>query len=155
MELLGLRRARSRDVATGVVLGASLGLTSLVFYLDATRTAVGAGATTGVLFGSVFTIDPSIMPTMALLSVAAIAVVVLLFRPLLLAAVDADMASARGVPVRAAGLAYLCALAVAVSMASITTGAILSTALLLGPAATALRITRRPATALSLRRRSG
>jgi zinc/manganese transport system permease protein len=37
-----------------------------------------------------------------------------------------------------------------VALAAITIGTILSTALLVGPAATALRLTRRPATAIAL-----
>ena len=53
------------------------------------------------------------------------------------------MAAARGVPVRTVGVGFLLVLAVAVSMSSVVVGAILSTALLIGPAATALRLTRR------------
>ena len=45
---------------------------------------------------------------------------------------------------RLVGIGYLTALALAVSLAAVTIGAILSTALLIGPAATALRITNRP-----------
>ena len=45
---------------------------------------------------------------------------------------------------------YLLALAVAVSLSALTIGAILSTALLVGPAATALRLTPRPGTAVIL-----
>ena len=54
-----------------------------------------------------------------------------------------DLATAQGVPVRLVGIGYLIALAVAVSLSAVTIGAILSTALLIGPAATALRITNR------------
>ena len=53
------------------------------------------------------------------------------------------MAAARGVPVRLVGLLYMLALALAVGLSSVAVGAILSTALLIGPAATALRLTRR------------
>ena len=45
--------------------------------------------------------------------------------------------------VRLVGIGYLAALALAVSLSAVTIGAILSTALLIGPAATALRITNR------------
>ena len=58
------------------------------------------------------------------------------------------MASARGIPVRLVGALYLLALALAAALAAITIGTILSTALLVGPAASALRLTRRPLTAL-------
>jgi zinc/manganese transport system permease protein len=57
--------------------------------------------------------------------------------------IDHDLARARGVPVRVAGVVFLVALALAVELSSLTIGAILSTALLIGPAATALLLTRR------------
>ncbi|HUJ05926.1 MAG TPA: metal ABC transporter permease [Streptosporangiaceae bacterium] len=63
-------------------------------------------------------------------------------RPLLLATVSTDIAAARGVPVRLVGLTYMLALAVSVGLSSLATGAILSTALLIGPSATALRLAR-------------
>ncbi len=60
------------------------------------------------------------------------------------------MAAARGIRVRLIGAAYLLALALAVALAAMTIGTILSTALLVGPAATALRLTRRPGVAVAL-----
>ena len=38
MELIGIRRPRGRDVATGIVLGAALGLAALFLYFDTTST---------------------------------------------------------------------------------------------------------------------
>ena len=67
----------------------------------------------------------------------------LVHRPLLLSSVSIDMAAARGVPVRVVGLLYMLALALAVGLSSLAIGAILSTALLIGPAAIALRLTKR------------
>ena len=72
----------------------------------------------------------------------------MLYRQLLLSSVSTDLAFARGVPVRLAGVLYLLALALAVSLSALTIGAILSTALLVGPAATALRLTSRPGLAM-------
>jgi zinc/manganese transport system permease protein len=69
-------------------------------------------------------------------------------RPLLLDTVSPEIAAARGVPVRLVGLIYMLALAVSVGLSSLAIGAILSTALLIGPAATALRLTTRLARAL-------
>jgi zinc/manganese transport system permease protein len=67
---------------------------------------------------------------------------------LLLSSLNADMASSRGVPVRLVGVCYLAATSLAVALAAITIGAVLSTALLIGPAATALRLTTRPGRAM-------
>ena len=148
MELIGIQRPRGRDLATGVVLGAALGLAALLLYLVATLHNI-TGATQTILFGSVFTVASSTIPLVAALGAVALASVALMYRPLLLSSVSAEMAAARGIRVRAIGIAYLLALAVAVALAAITIGTILSTALLVGPAATALRLTRRPVTAIA------
>jgi zinc/manganese transport system permease protein len=149
MELIGVQRPRGRDLATGVVLGAFLGVGALLLYLDSTlRNTTGVAST--VLFGSIFTVSSSQIPAILALSVAALAIVALLYRPLLLSSTSAEMAFARGIPVRLVGAAYLLAMALAVALAAITIGTILSTALLVGPAATALRLTRRPAAAIAL-----
>jgi zinc/manganese transport system permease protein len=147
MELIGIQRPRGRDLATGIVLGAALGLAALLLYLESTyRNTTGAAVT--ILFGSVFAIAASTIPVVALLGVAALAIVAALYRPLLLSSVSAEMAAARGIPVRVVGALYLLALALAVALAAMTIGTILSTALLIGPAATALRLTRRPGLAI-------
>ena len=140
MEIIGIRRPRGRDVATGVVLGAGLGLAALFLYWDTTFTNT-TGATISVLFGSMFVISGSTVPVIVAFSLLALAVVMLLYRPLLLSSVSTDIATVRGVPVRITGVLYLLAMAVAVSLAALTIGAILSTALLVGPAATAMRLT--------------
>ncbi len=149
MELIGIQRPRGRDLATGIVLGACLGLAALFLYLDTTYQST-TGATLTILFGSLFAVDSGTIPAIIALSVVALVVVVIIQRPLLLSSVNADMAAARGIPVRLIGGLYLLALAVAVALSALTIGAILGTALLIGPAATALRLTRRPAAAMAL-----
>ncbi len=143
MDLIGVQRVRGRDLATGIVRGAGLGLAALFLYWDTTRTST-TGAPITILFGSMFTIDSSLVWVIALFSVAAAGIIAVLYRPLLLSTVSADLAYVRGIPVRLVGTAALAALALAVSLSAITIGAILSTALLVGPAATALRLTSRP-----------
>jgi zinc/manganese transport system permease protein len=149
MELIGIRRPRGRDLATGIVLGASLGLAALFLYLDTTHSNT-TGATVNVLFGSIFTISASTVPVIAVLGGATVLVMTMLYRPLLLSSVSYELAAARGVPVRLVGIGYLAALAVAVSLSAVTIGAILSTALLIGPAAAALRLTKRTGLAIGL-----
>ncbi len=143
MDMIGIRRPRGRDLATGIVRGAGLGLAALFLYWDATSTnATGVAIT--ILFGSMFTIDPAVVPLIVVVAVAALAIIGILYRPLLLSSVSSDLAAARGVPVRLVGLLGLAAIALAVSLAAVTIGTILSTALLVGPAATALRLISRP-----------
>jgi len=147
MEVIGVQRARGRDLATGIVLGAGIGLAALFLYLYTSEHST-TGATVTILFGSVFAISGATIPLILLLSAVVLAIALTLYRPLLLSSVSAEMASARGIPVRLVGAFHLVALALAAALAAITIGTILSTALLVGPAASALRLTRRPVTAL-------
>jgi zinc/manganese transport system permease protein len=147
MELVGIQRQRGRDLATGIVLGAGLGLAALFLYLDTTvHNTTGAAVT--ILFGSIFSIDPSTVPVVVVLAVIVLVVLVVAARPLLLASTSPELAAARGVPVRLVGFGYLLALALSVALCALTIGSILSTALLVGPAAAALRLSRRPGAAV-------
>ncbi len=147
LEVIGVQRRRGRDVATGVVLGAALGLAALFLYLGSQHSST-TGASFTVLFGSIFVIQPSTIPALIASGVIALIVIVALSRVLLLSSLSPDVAAARGVPVRAVGVAYLVALAISVSLSSVAIGAVLSTALLIGPAATALRIAKGPVRAM-------
>jgi zinc/manganese transport system permease protein len=143
MELVGVQRRRGRDVATGVVLGASLGLAALFLYLDTQRTST-TGASFTILFGSMFVIDSSTIPALIVSAVVALVVIGVLARMLLLSSLSADLAAAKGVNVRMLGVAYLAALAISVSLSAVVIGAVLSTALLIGPSAAALRLAKSP-----------
>ena len=148
MEGIGVQRRRGRDVATGVVLGAALGAAALFLYLDTQQTST-TGASFTVLFGSIFVISPDTVPAIIASGIVALVTVAVLARVLLLTSLSADLARARGVRVKIVGIAYLAALAISVSLAAVAIGAVLSTALLIGPAATALRVTRSPVRAMA------
>ena len=149
MELIGIQRARGRDLATGIVLGASLGLAALFLYFDTTvHNTTGAAVT--ILFGSLFAVSTSTIPLVLTLAAVVLGVLSVIHRPLLLSTINPDLAAARGIPVRIVGASYLLALAVSVALCAITIGSLLSTALLIGPAAAALRVTRRPGVAAVL-----
>jgi zinc/manganese transport system permease protein len=143
MDMIGVRNPRGRDLATGIVRGAGLGLAALFLYWDTLHTST-TGASITILFGSMFTIGTGAIPLVAAFGLPALVIIGLLFRPLLLSSVSADLAAVRGVRIRLTGLACLVAIALAVSLAAMTVGAILSTALLVGPAAIALRLTSTP-----------
>ena len=120
-----------------------LGLAALFLYLG-TQYSATTGASFTILFGSIFVITPSTVPALIVSALLALATVLALARVLLLSSLSPDLAAARGVPVRAVGAAFLMALAVSVALAAVVIGAVLSTALLIGPAATALRVTKGP-----------
>jgi len=149
MEVFGVKRARERDLVTGIVLGAGLGLTALFLYFDVTLRST-TGAAISVMFGSMFAIPASIIPAAGITGAGALVLLGFIYRPLLLSSLDPGLAAVRGVRVRLVGLLYLLVLSLAVTLSAMTIGAILSTALLIGPAAAALRLARRPGLAILL-----
>ena len=148
MEAIGVQRRRGRDVATGVVLGGALGVAALFLYLGTLKSGT-TGASFTILFGSIFVVRPDTLPAVLASGVVALFATAALARVLLLSALSPDLARSRGVNVRLVGIAYLIALAIDVSLSAIAIGAVLSTALLIGPAATALRMTKSPAKAMA------
>jgi zinc/manganese transport system permease protein len=103
-----------------------------------------------LLFGSFLGITTAQVQTLVVLAIAALAGLALTGRPLLFASIDPDVAGARGVPVRALAAGYLVLLGVAAAATSQITGSLLVFALLVLPAATAQRITPRPALGVAL-----
>jgi zinc/manganese transport system permease protein len=122
-------------------------MAALFLYWD-TTVSTTTGASTTILFGSMFELDSSTVPVLVAFAVVALLTVVILYRVLLLSSLNSQIAATRGVPVRTVGVAFLIALAVSVSLSAVVIGAVLSTALLIGPAATALRVTRGPVAAM-------
>ncbi len=94
MDAIGVQRVRSRDLATGIVLGAATGLAALFLYLDTTQSAT-TGATQQILFGSIFTDRPIDGSRVVVLSAATLGLIALIYRPLLLSSVSAELAAAR------------------------------------------------------------
>jgi zinc/manganese transport system permease protein len=149
IELMRADRASERDLATGIVTGAGLGVAALFLYLDMTTSST-TGAAVTVMFGSIFAIPASLVLPAVLVGAGALVAVGVLYRPLLLSSLDSDLAAVRGVPVRLIGLLFLIMVALAVALSAITVGAILSTGLLIGPAAIALHLAKRPGLAILL-----
>src|SRR5215472_6696062 len=106
MDMIGVRRLRGRDLATGIVLGTAIGLSALFLHLTTTRSAT-TGAVQQVLFGSIYATPPGTIPIVVALSVVALGALAVVSRPLLLATVSPDIAAARGVAVRMVGLLYM------------------------------------------------
>lgn len=103
-----------------------------------------------LLFGSFLGITDAQVTTLGAVCVAALAVLAVVGRPLLFASTDADVAEARGVPVRWLSVVFLLLLGLTVAAVSQITGTLLVFALLVMPAAAAQALTARPATSLVL-----
>jgi zinc/manganese transport system permease protein len=147
LESLGVRRVREQDIATGIVLGAGLGLAALLLYFDITTTST-TGAAVTVMFGSMFALPSNLKWPAVSVALVTLAAMTLLYRPLLLSVVDPELATARGVSNRWVGILHLLALSAAVALAALSVGSVLASALLIGPAGTALRISRKPGVAI-------
>ncbi len=139
-------RARERDVATGVILALALGVGALFLYIN-TR-FVSQPFT--LLFGSIFEIDPNITRVMIVIGGACLLLLALLARPLFFCSVSPQVAEARGVPVRLVSALFLLCMAVAVAEAAQVVGVLLSTALLIGPPATASYLVSRPGAGIAV-----
>ena len=133
-------RARERDLATGLVLALALGIGALFLHLQ-TRVANAQGS---LLFGSVFDTDAALLRVVVIVGALALAALLAIYRPLLFASIAPEAATTAGVAVRTLGYAFLLLMAVAVAETAQVVGVLISTALLVGPAATAMTLVRDP-----------
>lgn len=137
--LLG-RRFSERDTAIGVIMAFALGLGLLFLSLYSGF----AERVYSILFGQIVGISQTDVLITALSSLVTLAAILLLFRPLLFSSFDPEVAEARGVPVRLLSIIFLILLAITVSLSVQVVGALLVFTLLVGPAATAVRLARNP-----------
>lgn len=133
-------RARDRNSIIGVLMPFGLGLGILFLALYPGR----SGNKFGLLTGQIISVD---LPQLGLLiGISALVLVSLLviWRPLTFDSLDAEVASARGVPGRALSIVFMILLGLAVAVSIQVIGALLVLALLVTPAAAALRVSASP-----------
>ncbi|MDT7738572.1 MAG: zinc/manganese transport system permease protein, partial [Mycobacterium sp.] len=138
------KRVDDRDVATGTVLAMAIGL-GLLFSSLATK---NASTMTNVLFGNLLAISQGQLITFAGLLILLGLCVGFIYRPLLFASVNPLVAQAKGVPVQSLSIIFMALLGLAVTMAVQVVGTLLLFALLVTPAATAIRLAARPLIAM-------
>ena len=139
-------RLRGRDVTIGIVLAWTLGLG--VLFLSLYRGY--ATEAYALLFGQILGISASDVLVTLLMGAVTVVALAALYRPLLFSSVDEELAAARGVPVTALSIAFMAILAVAVTEAVQVVGVLLIFALIVTPAAIAVRLSGRPRTAILL-----
>jgi zinc/manganese transport system permease protein len=139
MGILG-DKVRGRDVAIGTVLALTMGLGNLFLNLSTKL----AGEATSILFGDLLAISWTQVQLTLLFAVGTLLILAVIYRPLLFASVDPDVAETRGVPVRLLGVLFMILLALTVSQAVQVVGVLLIFSLLITPAATAQLLTSRP-----------
>jgi zinc/manganese transport system permease protein len=139
-------RVRGRDVTIGIVLAWTLGL-GVLFISLYTGYATEAYA---LLFGEILGISTTDVIVTIVAGAITIAALIAIYRPLLFASVDEELAGAKGVPVTALSIAFMAILAVAVTEAVQVVGVLLIFALIVTPAAIAVRFTSRPFAAIGI-----
>jgi zinc/manganese transport system permease protein len=140
------RRAANRDTQIGIVLAFALGLGLLFIRLYAGY----ASEAYSILFGEILGISWNEVLLTLVAGAAILIVVGILYRPLLFASLDEDVAEAKGMPMLVIGTAFLLVVAVAVSFAVQVTGVLLIFSLMVTPAATAQYLSRRPQQAMMI-----
>ena len=133
-------RGRERDSAIGAVLAFGLGLGVLFLSLYQGY----ATAATNLLFGSIVGVDDAQLRNLAIVAVVVLVALALLYRPLYFAAIDPEVAAARGIPVRALSVAIFLLVALTTAEAIQVVGVLLVLTLVITPAAAAQRLTVRP-----------
>ena len=137
-------RLRGRDVTIGIVLAWTLGLG--VLFLSLYRGY--ATEAYALLFGEILGISAGDVLVTLVAGVITVVCLVAVYRPLLFSSVDEELAAAKGVPVTVLSIGFMAILAVAVTEAVQVVGVLLIFALIVTPAAIAVRFTSRPAAAI-------
>jgi zinc/manganese transport system permease protein len=136
---LGLRR-RERDSVIGVVLAFGLGLGVLLLGLYSGR----ASNKFGLLTGSIVSVDASNLWVLGGVAVVVLGTLAVIYRPLLFASTDPDVAVARGVPVRLLSPLFAVLVSLTTALAVPIVGAILVLSVTIIPGAAAARVTSSP-----------
>ncbi|MTD16162.1 metal ABC transporter permease [Nakamurella sp. YIM 132087] len=134
--ILGVR-ARERSSVIGVLMPFGLGLGVLFLSLYKGR----ASNKFGLLTGQIVAVDDPQVVWLSVISAVVLIVLAIIWRPLMFATVDPEIAAARGVPVRGLSAVFTVILGLTVAMSVQIVGALLVLALLVTPAAAAMRVT--------------
>ena len=133
-------RARERDSVIGVIMSFGLGLSVLFLWLYPGRT----GTSFALLVGQIVGVGNSGLTLLMCCAAGVLAVLAFIYRPLLFASTDPEVAQARGVPVRALSIVFAVLVGVAAALGVQIVGALLVLALLITPAAAAAQVTANP-----------
>ena len=133
-------KAKERNSITAVLMPFGLGLGILALSLYEGR----ASNKFGLLTGQIVAIDEPQLFSISILSVAVIATLLIIWRPLTFASLDAEVAGARGVPTRALSIVFMLLLGLSVAASIQVVGALLVLSLLVTPAAAAVRVSSSP-----------
>lgn len=140
--LIGLlgARARDRNSIIGVLMPFGLGLGILFLALYPGR----SGNKFGLLTGQIVSVDFAQLGLLVAIAIVVLVALLAVWRPLSFDSLDTEVAAARGVPSRALSLGFMVLLGLTVAVSVQIIGALLVLALLVTPAAAALRVSSSP-----------
>ncbi|GAB3150814.1 metal ABC transporter permease [Microbacterium neimengense] len=133
-------RARDRNSIIGVLMPFGLGLGILFLSLYNGRSANRFS----LLTGQIVSVQTGQLGVLIAIAAVVLVGLLLIWRPLRFDSLDPQSAAARGVPTRAVSLAFMLLLGLIVAVAVHIIGALLVLALLVTPAAAAMRISTGP-----------
>lgn len=133
-------RAKDRNSIIAVLMPFGLGIGILALALYEGR----AANKFGLLTGQIIAVDDPQVFWLIAISLVVITALLLIWRPLTFASLDAEVAEARAVPTKVLGIVFMLLLALAVAASVQIVGALLVMTLLVTPAAAALRLTSSP-----------
>ncbi|MDG2497853.1 MAG: metal ABC transporter permease [Aquiluna sp.] len=131
-------KSKDRNSIVAVLMPFGLGLGILALALYPGR----AANKFGLLTGQIVAVDDPKLASLAVISAIVLVVLFLIWRPLLFATLDVEVAAARGVKTKLLGIVFVLLLGLAVAGAVQVVGALLVLALLVTPAAAALRLSK-------------
>ncbi|BEV70575.1 MULTISPECIES: metal ABC transporter permease [unclassified Paludibacterium] len=132
-------RLQGSDIAIGSVLSLSLGLGMLFLHFYTSY----ATQATALLFGNVLGVSSDTLWWLALLAVISLVLLAVLARPLLFASLQPELAEAKGVSLRLVSMLFLGIVALATAESVQIVGVLLVFTLMVGPGATAQKLTSR------------
>ena len=138
------KRASEREIATGTVLAFATGL-GLFF---ARMSSSASQQLQSILFGSILTITDDQIIGFAVFDAILLAVIAVIYRPLLFSSLDEQVAQAKGVPTGIMNALFMAILAGVITIAVPAVGTLLIFALVVTPAATATIVTTTPLRAI-------
>lgn len=133
-------KATYRDISIGTVLAFMLGLGVLFISLYTGY----ATAAYSILFGEILGISSSDVLLTLIAGLAILAAIAVVYRPLLFASLDEEVAEAKGLPTFLLGIVFMLLVAVATSIAVQVVGVLLIFSLMVTPAAIAQQLAKRP-----------
>jgi zinc/manganese transport system permease protein len=132
------------------VIGTLQGLALACGFLFLNLSAGFSNELNNLLFGVIIGVTDEQVLMLLISGIICLAVIAMIARPLLFVSIDADVARARGLRPGILSLIFLLLLGISVAGTSQITGSLLVFALLVAPAATAMRLTARPGLGLLL-----